>query len=74
MPSPSANPDYTGFAHMLHSDDEGDGASGNVDGDNLSLIDEIDAALPGTNQLQSKEKRPNRKPPKPPGKWKWVGF
>ena len=34
------------------------------EGDNLSLIEEINAALP---ELQ-KEKRPNRKPPKPPGK------
>ena len=66
MPSPSANPDYTGFAHMLHSDDEDGSQSGNVDGDNLSLIDEIDAALPG--QHSKPEKRPNRKPPKPPGK------
>ena len=59
----SANPDYTGFAHMLHSDEENEHE--NLDGDNLSLIDEIDAALP--SQMQ-KEKRPNRKPPKPPGK------
>lgn len=48
---------------MLHSDEENEHE--NLDGDNLSLIDEIDAALP--SQMQ-KEKRPNRKPPKPPGK------
>ena len=64
----SSNPDYTGFAHLLTSGNQSDDDENISVRDNVSLSEQMtDLWLSKANEIQ-KDSRPNKKPPKPPGK------